>query len=500
MNPAVTAATISAAFAATRAVMGAAAHESFEGKRVTVMGLGHFGGGAAVTRWFCNQSAHVILTDVSTPEKLSGSLELIKDLLDAGKVTLALGGHQVTDFTSCDLVVANPAVPRPWDNQYIKAAKEAKVPVTTEIRLVIERLPDPTRLIGITGSAGKSTTSAMIAHVLKAQLGEDRVRFGGNIGGSLLGELEQMRQGATNGAGHWTVLELSSAMMYWLGKGVGYPSAAGWAPRVAVLTNLSDNHGDWHGDFPHYAASKCNIFKYQPSGSVALCADRGPEVMTRLEALGVHPVFINAAPEGADEMAVREHLKLRIPGMHNRLNARVACAAANAALTLDGHAAPLATLLDQVSSFPGLPHRLQLVHESNGVRWFNDSKSTTPESCLLAVEAFSKAGGEGGPGTVHLVAGGYDKHSDLTPVAKLASSLAGLYTIGATGPAIDAAAHAAGFVTASCGTLAGAVKVISQRIKPGDVVLLSPACASWDQFKNYEERGGHFAALARGNA
>ena len=218
MNPAVTAATISAAFAATRAVMDAAAHESFEGKRVTVMGLGHFGGGAAVTRWFCNQGAHVVLTDVSTAEKLAGSLEQIKDLLDAGKVTLALGGHQVTDFTSCDLVVANPAVPRPWDNQYIKAAEEAKVPVTTEIRLVIERLPDPTRIIGITGSAGKSTTSAMIAHVLRAQLGDDRVRFGGNIGGSLLGELEQMHQGATNGEGHWTLLELSSAMMNLLCK------------------------------------------------------------------------------------------------------------------------------------------------------------------------------------------------------------------------------------------------------------------------------------------
>ncbi|MCX5691203.1 MAG: UDP-N-acetylmuramoyl-L-alanine--D-glutamate ligase, partial [Planctomycetota bacterium] len=410
MNPAVTAATISAAFAATRALMGGTAHDSFEGKRVTVMGLGHFGGGAAVTRWFCNQGAHVTLTDLSPADKLAGSLAQINDLLDAGKVTLALGGHEVAHFTSCDLVVANPAVPRPWENQYIKAAEEAKVPVTTEIRLVIERLPDPSRIIGITGSAGKSTTSAMIAHVLRAQLGADRVRFGGNIGGSLLGELEQMRQGAGEGARHWTVLELSSAMLYWLGKGIGYPHALGWAPRLAVLTNLSDNHGDWHGGFDHYADSKCNIFKFQQPGSVALCADHGPAVTTRLEALGVHPTFIDPQPSSSDAAAVLEHLKLRIPGLHNRLNARVACAVASEALTLDGVAAPLPTLLDHVSSFPGLPHRLQLVHESKSVRWFNDSKSTTPESALLAVNAFSKEGGEGGPQTVHLIAGGYDKH------------------------------------------------------------------------------------------
>jgi UDP-N-acetylmuramoylalanine--D-glutamate ligase len=268
----------------------------------------------------------------------------------------------------------------------------------------------------------------------------------------------------------------------------------GWSPPIAVLTNLRDNHGDWHGSFDHYAASKCNIFKYQAPGDVALCADDSTEVMQRLSLMGVTPRLIAREGESAEAVKLDERLRLRIPGAHNRLNARVACAAAGQALRRDGESVEEATLMRHVSGFAGLPHRLQLVADLNGVRWFNDSKSTTPESCLLAVAAFDEAGEHGAPARIHLIAGGYDKHSDLTPVARLGPRLAGLYTVGATGPMIDAAAGSGASVP--CGTIDAAVAAIAARARPGDVVLLSPACASWDQFRNYEERGERFAQLA----
>ncbi|MFA6045452.1 MAG: cyanophycin synthetase, partial [Phycisphaerales bacterium] len=140
-------------------------------------------------------------------------------------------------------------------------------------------------------------------------------------------------------------------------------------------------------------------------------------------------------------------------------------------------------------SFPGLPHRLQLVGLVRGVPCYNDSKATTPEATLLAVKAMHESGLR-----VHLIAGGYDKHSDLAPVAALAGELAGLYTIGATGPAI---ATAAGGSAQECGTVAAATAAALASAKPGEAVLMSPACASWDQFDNYEQRGELFAALIK---
>ena len=182
---------------------------------------------------------------------------------------------------------------------------------------------------------------------------------------------------------------------------------------------------------------------------------------------------------------------LSIPGDHNRVNAAQAAAAVRAVWPADD-----AKIGAALASFPGLPHRLELVCEKGGVRYYNDSKCTTPEAALKAVEALGETA------RVHLIAGGYDKKSDLTPVGALAPMLAGLYTIGITGPAIAAAGRAAANASTvrglECGDLASAVSAAAARARPGDAVLLSPACASWDQFTNYEERGARFCALARG--
>lgn len=426
--------------------------DDFAGMRVTVMGLGQFGGGAGVARWLAARGADVLVTDLAPAERLGPALASLADLIDRKQVSLRLGEHNVSDFTTCDLVVANPAVPRPWDNRFIRSAIAADVPVTTEIRLLTERL-NRARTIGVTGSAGKSTTAAMVHHILTKAGATSHL--GGNIGGSLLNELVQI-------ANHdWVVLELSSAMLYWLDAGVGFEGAAGWSPHIAVLTNIEPNHLDWHGSFEHYRQSKLNIFKWQD-------ADRDHRVTEA--ALG-------------PSIAAFE---LKIPGQHNQLNARMAIEAARC-VGLDPTRAA-----EVLADFAGLPHRLQLVAERDGMRFYNDSKSTTPQATLLAVQAFDD------PSQVHLIAGGYDKGSDLSPIAQLAPSIAGLYTIGATGERlIDVAPPTTCGFARYCVRLDVAVNTALERMRPGDILLLSPGCASWDQFTNYEHRGEEFTRLIR---
>jgi UDP-N-acetylmuramoylalanine--D-glutamate ligase len=425
----------------------------FAGRRVTVMGLGHFGGGTGVTRWLAAQGADIVVTDLASADALAASLAEVDDLVKRGIVTLRLGRHNVSDFTGCDCVIANPAVPRPWENRFLRAAQAAGVPVTTEIRLLVERI-DRTRVIGVTGTAGKSTTSAMIHHILRGA-GLNAI-LGGNIGGSLLNALDDLAQA------EWIVLELSSAMLYWLGEGVGSPEARGWSPHIGAITNVTPNHIDWHGSFEHYVSSKRNIDRYMTAGDRRLSGE-----------------------SSADSTAGEPGNPLRIPGRHNLRNARLAAQVAAVAAGI-----PTERSLALLAEFRGLPHRLQLVAEYDGRRFYNDSKSTTPEATRLAIESFAD------PRTVHLIVGGYDKGSDLTPIARSANRLAGLYTIGATGRSIAAAAPRPCFAE-FCETLDAAIDRARGRMKAGDVLVLSPGCASWDQFANYEQRGERFTERVR---
>jgi UDP-N-acetylmuramoylalanine--D-glutamate ligase len=418
--------------------------------RVTVMGLGRFGGGAGVARWLAEQGARVIVTDLLDARRLAKPLEPLAGLVAHGAIELHLGGHDETDFTDCDLVVANPAVPTPWKNRYLRAAVAAGVAITTEIRLLVERL-DRRRVIGVTGTAGKSTTTAMVHHVLtRSGL---PAHLGGNIGGSLLDALPAI------GPDRWVVLELSSAMLYWLGAdAIGPQARRGWSPHVAAITNLRPNHLDWHGTLEHYAESKRGIFKYQEPGDHAL--------------------------DGAD-LLDGPPMRLAVPGRHNQANARLAVAIACAAAGLDP-----AQAAETLTDFGGLAHRLQLVAEHGALRFYNDSKATTPQATCLAVDAFDDAS------TVHVLAGGYDKKIDLSAIVELAPRVAGLYTIGSTGRRLAEAVTGNGHAE-YCESLEAAAARAYRRMNAGDVLLLSPGCASWDQFENYEQRGDAFCTWVR---
>ncbi|MBL8746917.1 MAG: UDP-N-acetylmuramoyl-L-alanine--D-glutamate ligase [Phycisphaerae bacterium] len=442
---------------------------SLAGKRVTVMGLGRFGGGVGVARWLAAQGADILITDLDPAERLAESIAQLNDLIDNTTVTLRLGGHNVSDFTNTDLVIANPAVPKPWENRFLRAAEAARVPITTEIRLLTERLPDREKVIAVTGSVGKSTTSAMIAHILK-DAGRG-VFFGGNIGGSLLAELPRMTPDSD------IVLEISSAMMHWLSPGIGCAGAPGWSPHVAVATNITANHLDWHGDFAHYERSKQQILRDQTAEDRAVIAD-----------------FLSHWPGSAPRVTIEsipaDVPPLAIPGRHNRLNAAFAIAAAALA------GVPRERAASAVATFPGLPDRLQFVGTFGGVRAYNDSKSTTPDAARLAVDAMDHDP-DIGASRVRLICGGYDKKIDLTPLAHAAARCAAAYTIGATGEWLADAIARAGGRAAFRKTLDHAVADALTDSRPGDTILLSPGCASWDQFTNYEERGRRFEQLLR---
>lgn len=405
------------------------------GQRVLVMGLGAFGGGAGCVSWLLDQGADVTITDLRDAHTLRHPLSSIEQ----HRCRLVLGKHDAADFASADLIVVNPAVPHPWSNAYLRVAQDAGVPMTTEIALLAERL-DRRRCIGITGTAGKSTTAAMTHHLLAAA-GHAAV-LGGNIGGSLLPQLDGI------GLDAWVVLELSSAQLYWLGQD------AGWSPRIAGITNIAPNHLDWHGDEEHYRACKEAIAKFQSSGERLI---RGPQCD-----------------------ALQADVELLVPGEHNRVNAAMAVTLASAAAEISP---------DALQSFRGLPHRLQPVGAHGAPRFFDDSKSTTPEATVLAVRSL------GDPARVHLIAGGYDKGVSLAAITELAPMLAGLYTIGATGGML---AESAGPPATPCGTLQRAVAAAMPRMGRGDVLLLSPGCASWDQFSDYRARGEAFAELVAG--
>ncbi len=448
--------------------------DDWHGRRVTVMGLGRFGGGVGVSRWLAERGATVTVTDQAPAEALAPSLDELRDL----DLTLHLGGHRESDFHETDLVVVNPAV-KPT-SPYLQVAELVGVPVTTEINLFAERCP--ARVVGVTGSVGKSTTTAMIGQVLAhcAQVTENapRVWVGGNIGRSLLGILEQIRDADV------VVLELSSFQLE-------RTTLVSWSPHVAVITNLTPNHLDWHGDLAAYAAAKLNIARHQdPARDVVILGPTLGEEARHLTAEG-HRVWQFDLDD--DTPLVRTAtdkqrwpaLQLSVPGRHNRENAAAALAVAHAL------AVPTDAALAALGEFEALPHRLQRVAERAGVTYFDDSKSTTPEAALTALAAFDTP--------LLLILGGYDKGSDLAPLAAVAAGRARFSAcIGTTGPALAAAIRGAGGAAEDCGELSRAVAACQARARAGDVVLLSPACASWDQFSDYRLRGETFARLVCG--
>ena len=419
------------------------------------MGLGHFGGGVAATRWTARQGAVVTLTDLADQRVLADSLAAVADV-PIGRIHL--GGHQEDDFRHAEVVVVNPAV-RPG-NPFLKIAAEAGARLTSEIELFLEACP--AKVVGVTGTNGKSTTAAMIAAILRADA--RRVWLGGNIGGSLLEQLEQIEPD------DWVVLELSSFQLWHSSRGARMP-------QVAVVTNCSPNHLNWHGSYEHYVTAKQRILTGQSTDDLAVLNTLDPEVGSwqhLVQGRRLPPVRASEIPD------------LPVPGEHNRINA--ACAAA-AAL---GIGCNRQSVDEGLASFSALPGRLEMIAVIGGRRFYNDTTATTPDSTIAALEALD--------GDTWLLAGGSDKGIDFGPLtAAIARRARGAAFFGAVREVLhgQVVARSPYFTSTATETIDGALRWCWDRSRPGDSIVLSPACASHDQFQNFRARGAKYLELIR---
>jgi UDP-N-acetylmuramoylalanine--D-glutamate ligase len=449
--------------------------ESFAGKRVLVMGLGRFGGGADAAQFAHRAGAKVIVTDLASAEQLSDSIRQLQTL--AG-IEFHLGSHDPADFEQADIVIVNPAVPK--DNEFLKIAHRGGKCVTSQMNIFFERCP--ARIIGITGANGKSTTTALTVHLLKSA-GYGNVWLSGNIGNQpLLMTIDQI------GSDDLVVLELSSFQLEQLAR-------VRKAPKVALLTNLTPNHLDRHGTFADYCAAKENIFTFQqlgedfPAVSIFNVEDEIGAQWLRKYRKDRGRICIGFS---ADDVSEEIRGAFALPGRANLSNLAGAIAVARHLGIDDGQ------IKSCLPEFKALPHRLEFVERIDGVSWYNDSKATTPRGAITALEAFDQP--------IVIIAGGYDKHIPFDELGrKIVEKAKAVVLIGTTAPKIAKAIEdAAGTenspkraVVKTADSLANAVGLAHDLADPGDVVLLSPACASYDMFENYEQRGREFARLVQ---
>ena len=366
-------------------------------------------------------------------------------------------------LTGADLLVKSPGVPE--EAALVRAARSAGIPVWAEVELAYRLLEERNPIVGITGTNGKTTTTLLTAAMLER--GGVPCVSAGNVGTALSGFAGRIEPGRT------IVCELSSFQL----EGVERFRA-----DAGVLLNVTPDHLDRHGSFEPYAAAKLRVFERQRSEDLAvLCVDDA-----YVAALGDDEIPGEARRlrvSGADLGPFEEAFAAsRLRGPHNRANAACAIAVVRA-LGADETAAAAA-----LSEFAAPAHRLEEVRELRGVRYVNDSKATNVEATLQALASFDAP--------LHVILGGSLKGADFAPLAApLARVASAVYLIGEAGPELRRAFTGSGIELVDCGTLARAVKLASAVTAEGDVVLLSPACASYDQFRDYEERGERFRAL-----
>jgi UDP-N-acetylmuramoylalanine--D-glutamate ligase len=440
-----------------------------EGKRVLVVGLARTG---LVTALFSAGYGAVVTATDERPER---ELMETAEKLRAAGVKLELGGFTPQSFLEQDLIVVSPGVPAGIEP--LEKARAQGITVWSEVELAWRFLRG--KLIAITGSNGKTTTTSLVAHILKTSNVPTLV--GGNIGTPLLSLVETSVDTTV------TVAEISSFQL---------ETTEGFRPEIGVLLNLTPDHLDRHVTFEEYARVKMRMFENQLERDIALLNADDPEVTKRMPAkpkifwfsrqkrvaTGAflrddQIIFRN---EGSEvELARVADIQLR--GQHNVENVLAACAAAYLA------GAVPAAIAAGVKSFRGVEHRLEFVAEVSGVQYYNDSKATNVDAAVKAIEAF--------PGPLLVILGGRDKGSPYTPLVELLRERSRLVLL--IGESAEKIANELGDAIhfENAGTMQQALHVAAAHAQPGDTVLLAPACSSFDQFENYEHRGRVFKEL-----
>jgi UDP-N-acetylmuramoylalanine--D-glutamate ligase len=463
-------------------------------KRVLVFGLGVHGGGLGVARWLVKQDAQVTVTDIKRAEELQPSLDALRGL----RIEYVLGEHREQDFANADLVVRNPAVPR--ESPWLKIAQTHGVPVEMEMGLFVERLPRGTaQVIGITGTKGKTTTTLMVGEILKRV--NPKTVVAGNLRVSALELLDQIDADTP------VILELSS----WQLEGLEPHEAS---PHIAAITNISPDHLNRYRDMDDYAQAKSIIFRFQQPGDfVVLNFDS--KLLTRLSSRAFGKVVWTSSQRVLTEGAFREGdtlvwcrggtrqkimnvSDLRMSGEHNIANALTAIALsaiwmedpANSAGSLK-----VETIAAALTDLRGFEHRQELVREISGVRYINDTTATAPAAAIAAIEAFAPSAQN-----LVLIAGGADKGLEFADMARMIAKWVKQLIL-LEGTATDKlalavqAAGAEGKIAGRFNTLREAVQRAQNVARSGDVILLSPGCASFGMFANEFERGDKFREI-----
>ncbi|MGA3134486.1 MAG: UDP-N-acetylmuramoyl-L-alanine--D-glutamate ligase [Terracidiphilus sp.] len=443
-----------------------------KGKKVLVVGLGKSGLAAAL--FLRRRGAQVTVSDIRSAEALAKE---IPALIEEG-IMVETGGHGLLTFRRQDLIVVSPGVP--LDTPELAQVRSFGLPVIGELELAARFLKG--RMLAITGSNGKTTTTALVGEILQKAGIPSLV--GGNIGVPVVALIDQSRDET------WSVLEVSSFQL---------ESTDQFHPSIAVILNITPDHLDRHGSFENYCAAKERIFARQTAADflvlnadserVAEAAVRAPAVIYWFSI--EHPVeqgawldngyVIYRPAKGAATEQVMPLSEIPLKGAHNVENVLAAVVAARLA------GAPADAIRQAIESFQAVEHRLEFVARIDGVEYYNDSKATNVDATAKAVAAFDSG--------IHLILGGKDKGSPYTVLAPLLRErVRAVYTIGSAAAKIESELR--GVVSIhSCQTLDNAVGAAAAAARPGEVVLLAPACSSFDQFESYEHRGRVFKEL-----
>ncbi len=457
--------------------------ENWSGKKVIVIGAARQG--TALSRYLASKGAQVILTDMHSLDDLPANLP---DLEKLG-IQLRLGGHPLELLEGADLVCVSGGVP--LTIPFIQAALQRGIPLSNDSQIFLEACP--AQVIGITGSSGKTTTTALVGLMaqkyFEMKQNGHRAWVGGNIGNPLIEQVDQIDEDDL------VVLELSSFQLELMTR----------SPQIAAILNITPNHLDRHGSMQAYIAAKSRILRFQHAGDVAILNRDDPGSWSLAEHLKSDLISFGFQKPDSKQNGTyiykdaiwlqlgRESLKMlplewiQLPGRHNIANVLAACAIAAAA------SLALPAIQTAIEEFTGIPHRLEFIRNINGADWYNDSIATAPERTMAAIEAFE--------GPLVLLLGGRDKNLPWDDLAQLIHQrVRAVVLFGEAAGLIERALGAVKKgetlqVISRCNTLEEAVQAAAKLAQPGDTVLLSPGCTSFDAFKDFEERGEYFRKL-----
>ena len=449
----------------------------WNGKRVTILGGARQGQAAA--RWLARHGAQVTVNDRRAADEMMDARAALETL----PVCWVLGGHPLSVLDTTDVLCLSGGIP--LDNPLIVEALRRNIPLTNDTQVFMEVVPCPT--VGITGSAGKTTTTALVGQMAQKAAGNSfrTAWVGGNIGDPLLNYVDEMTKADL------AILEISSFQLEQMTL----------SPNVAAVLNITPNHLDRHGTMEAYTAAKKRILDFQKKTDTAvLCRDDEGSwalrsaVTGRVVSFGFQPLegsqegtFLEDGTlvlcKGRANMPLLKRNQIHLRGEHNTLNALAAFAI--------GHAAglPVETMRTAAVEFRAVAHRLELVREWKGVQWYNDSIATAPERTMAAIRSFTEP--------IVLLLGGRDKNLPWEELAQLVRQRVDhVILFGEAAGKVEAALkQASGPLPRTlerCPGLEQAVQLAAQAAKPGDVVLLSPGGTSFDQFRDFEERGKAF--------